>query len=94
MTSNSMIKNKGRVVEDPTKKIGIWTFADTKCRVDKKVSYTWNSLFQVFQDKEFLMLLKDDASTELLKEVYYNIIKSGLHKVAVKTPILPCSNVI
>ena len=37
--------------------LGIWTIADTECRVDKKVSYTWNSLFQEFQDKEFLMLL-------------------------------------
>ena len=52
-----MIKNKGKAVEEPTKEQGIWIFADTECRVDKKVSYTWNSLFQAFQDKEFVMLL-------------------------------------
>ena len=51
MASNSMIKNKGKAFEELTKEIGIWTFADTRCRVDKKVSYTWNSLFQAFQDK-------------------------------------------
>ena len=94
MASNSMIKNKGKVVEEPTKEQWISIFADTKCRVDKKVSYTWNYLFQAFQDKEFLMLLQDDASPEISKEVYQNIIKSWLHKVAVKTPILPSRDVI
>ena len=64
-----MIKNKGKAIEEPTKEHGIWIFADTECRVDKKVSYTWNSLFQAFQDKEFLMLLQDDASNNLSKEV-------------------------
>ena len=89
-----MIKNKGRVVEEPTKEIGIWTFVDIECRVDKKVSYTWNSLFQAFQYKEFLMLLYDDGSTELSKEVYQNIIKSALHKAIVKTLMPPCPDVI
>ena len=67
MASNSMIKNKGKGFEEPTKEIGIWTFVDTECRVDKKLSYTWNSLFQEFQDKEFLMLSQDDVSVELSK---------------------------
>ena len=65
-----------------------------ECKVDKKVTFTWNSLFQAFQDKEFLMLLQDDASTELSKEVYKNIIKSRLHRAAVKTLVLPCPDVI
>ena len=67
---------------------------DIECRVDKKVSYLWNSLFQAFQDKEFLMLLQDDESTKIRKEVYVNFIKSGLHRAAVKTLILPCLDVI
>ena len=45
MASKSMIKNKGKAVEELTKEIGIWTFADTECREDKNVYYTWNSLF-------------------------------------------------
>lgn len=90
MASKSMIKNKGKDVEDPTKEHGIWIFMDTKCRMDKKVPYTWNSLFQAFQYKEFLMLLQDDVSTKLRKEVYRNIIKSGIHRAAVKTLVLPC----
>ena len=40
------------------------------------------------------MLLQDDASTELSKEIYRNIVKSGLHQVAMKTPILSCQDVI
>jgi hypothetical protein len=41
-----------------------------------------------------MMLLQDDVSTELSKEVCRNIIKSGLHKVAVMTLVLPCPDVI
>ena len=68
-------------------------FADTECRVDKMVTFTWNSLFQSFQEKEFQILLQDDVSIELSKEVYKNIIKYGLHWAAIKTPILPCPDV-
>ena len=56
----------------------MWIFADTECKVDKKVTFTWNSLFQAFRDKYFQMLLQDDVSTKLSKKVYMNIIKSGL----------------
>ena len=89
-----MIKIKGKVVKDPIKEQGIWIFADTECKVDKKVTYTWNYLFQAFQDKEFLMLLQDDVSIEISKEVYKNIVKSGLHRAIVKTLALPCLDVI
>jgi hypothetical protein len=40
------------------------------------------------------MLLQDDVSTEMSKEVYNNIIKYGLQRVVVKTLVLPCPNVI
>ena len=40
------------------------------------------------------MLLQDDASTEIRKEIYQNIVKSGLHRAVVKTPILSCLDVI
>ena len=62
-----MMKSKRKVVKELIKEHGIWIFANTKCRVDKNITYTWNSLFQAFQDKEFLMLLQDDVSTELSK---------------------------
>ena len=45
MASNSMIKNKGKDVEELVKEHGIWIFVDRDCKVDKKVTYTWNSLF-------------------------------------------------
>ena len=73
------MKNKRKTVEEPTERQEMWIFVDTKCRVDKKVVFTWNSLFQAFQDKEFQVLLKDDPSTKLRKGIYRNIIKSGLH---------------
>ena len=72
----------------------MWIFVDTECRVDKKVIFTWNSLFQAFQDKEFQVLLQDDQSTELRKQIYRNIIKSRLHRVATRTLVLPCLDVI
>jgi hypothetical protein len=94
MESNSVLKNKRKTVEEPTKEQGMWIFADIECQVDKKVSFTWNSLFQAFQDKEFQILLQDDVNTKLSKEVYMNIIKSGLHRVVVKILVLPCPDVI
>ena len=78
MESTSMLKNKRKVVEESIKEQGTWIFADTECKADKKVTFTWNSLFQAFQDKDFQMLMQDDVSTKLSKEVYKNI-KFGLH---------------
>ena len=40
------------------------------------------------------MLLQNDVITKLSKEIYKNIIKSGLHRATVKTPILPCPDVV
>ena len=57
MTSNYVLKGKRKTVEEPRKEQGMWIFADTECRVDKKVTFTWNSLFQSFQDNEFQVLL-------------------------------------
>ena len=94
MESTSMLKNKRKTVEEPTKEHRMWIFADTECRVDKKVTFSWNSLFQAFQDKELQILLQDDVSTELRKEVYKNVIKSRLHRAIVKTMIFPCMDVI
>ena len=53
MASTSVLKNKIKTVEEQAKEQGMWIFANTKCQVDKKVTFTWNSLFQAFQDKEF-----------------------------------------
>ena len=94
MASTSLTKNQKKTVDEPSMENGIWIFTDTECKADKEVCYTWTSLFQAFQDKEFVVLLQDDASTELSKEIYRNIVKSGLHRAAVKTPILSCLNVI
>ena len=94
MASTFLLKNQRKVVEELVKEQGMWILADTECKVDKKVTFTWISLFQAFQDKEFQILLHNDVSTELSKEVYKNIIKFGLHKEVVKTLVLACPNVI
>ena len=94
MASTSLTKNLKKTVEELINKNGIWIFTDIECKADKKVCYSWTALFQAFQDKEFTMLLQNDASTKLSKEIYQNIIKLGLHRAAMKTPILPCPDVI
>ena len=94
MACTSMWKNKINIVKKLSKEQGMWIFANTECWVDKKVTFTWNSLFQAFQDKEFQILLQDDVSTELSKEVYKNSIKFGLHRAVVKTLVFPFPNVI
>ena len=94
MTSNSILKNKRKTVEELAKKQEMWTFTNTECQVDKKVIFTWNTLFQEFQKKEFEVLLQDDPSIELSKSIYKNISKSGLHRATTKNPVLPCLDVI
>ena len=94
MASTSMLNNKRKDVKEAVKEQGMWIFADTECKVDKKVTFTWNSLFQAFQDKYFQILLQFDVSIKLSKEMYKNIIKSRLHRATIKTPILPCPDVI
>ena len=51
MESTSLTKNLKKRVEEPIKENGIWIFGDTERKADKKVCYTWTSLFQAFQDK-------------------------------------------
>ena len=94
MESNLLTKNLKKTVKDPIKEHGTQIFSDTECKVDKKVCYTWTSLFQAFQDKEFVVLLQNASNTELSKEIYKNIIKSGLHRATMNTLVLPCPNVI
>ena len=69
MASSSMTKNLNKTVKESIKEDGIWIFSDTECKADKKVCYTWTSLFQAFQDKDFVVLLQNDANTELSKEI-------------------------
>ena len=80
MASSSMTKNLNKTAKESIKGDGIWIFSDTECKADKKVCYTWTSVFQEFQDKEFVVLLQNDAITELSKEIQRNIIKLGLHR--------------
>jgi hypothetical protein len=94
MVSTSALKTKRNTIEETMEKQEIWTFTDIVCRVDKKISFKWNTLFQAFQTKEIQVFLQDDLSTELRKGIYKNISKFGLHRVATKTPVLPCPNVI
>jgi hypothetical protein len=94
MASTSMTKNLNKTIKETIKEDGIWIFSDIERKADKKVCYTWKTLFQAFQDKYFVVLLQNDASTELSKEIYNNIIKSGLHRATVKTPVLSCLDVI
>ena len=94
MASSSLTKNLNKTIVEPIKENGIWIFSDTECKVDKKVCYAWTSRFQAFEDKEFVVLLQNDASTKLSREIYRNIIKSGQNRVAMKNPVLPCLDII
>ena len=37
-----------------------WVFIDTKCKIDQKISFQWNQLFQDFLVGDYQMLLQDD----------------------------------
>ena len=92
MTSTSALKSKRNTTEELMEKKEIWVFMDIECRVDKKIYFKWNTLFQVFPTKYFQVLLQDDL--ELNKGIYKNISKSGLHQAEAKTLVLPCPHVI
>ena len=94
MVSTSTLKRKRKTIEEPMEKQEIWAFTDTECRVDKKTSLNWNTLFQAFQTKEFQVIFQYDPSTELSKGIYKNVWKLGLHRATAKTPILPYPDVI
>ena len=47
-----------------------------------------------FPRQRVQVLLQDDISTKLSKEIYRNIIKFGLHQEVMRTPVLSCPNVI
>ena len=94
MASSLLTKNLNKTIKEPVKEDGEWIFLDTKCKANKKVCYTWTSVFQAFQDKEFIVLLQNDANSKLSKDIYKNIIKLGLHKATVKTLLLPCPDVV
>ena len=89
MTSTSTLKNKRKTVEELVEKQESWAFTDTKCRVDKKTAFKWNTLFQAFQSREFQVLLKDGPSIELSKGIYKYISKFGLHRATTKLQFYP-----
>jgi hypothetical protein len=48
MESKSSLKDKVKTIEEPAKKQEMWIFTNTECWLDKKVIFTWNTLFQEF----------------------------------------------
>jgi hypothetical protein len=51
MATTSALKSKIKIVEELVEKQEDWAFTDTECRVDKKIAFKWNALFQEFQYK-------------------------------------------
>ena len=94
MASTSSLKSKRKTIEGLVEKQERWAFTDTEWKVDKKTTFKWNTLFQELQYKEFQVFLHDDPTAYLSKGIYNNISKSGLHRAATKTWVLPCPYVI
>lgn len=81
MESTSGMKNKIKNFEtqDLVEGKETWVFTDTKCKIDQKISFQWNQLFQYFLIGDYHMLLEDDLWKELSKEIYKNVSKYGLY---------------
>ena len=71
-----------------------WAFTDIECKVDKKTTFKWNTLFQAFQYKEFQVIFQGDPNIEMRKEIFKNISRSRLHQETDKTQVLPSPYVI
>ena len=94
MEYTTSLNRKRKIVKELVEKQENWAFIDTKCKVDKKTAFKWNTLFQAFQYKEFKVLFHDDPSADLSKGIYKNISKSWVHRAIDKTLVLPCLDVI
>lgn len=62
----------------------------THCIIDKDTSFQQGEIFQVFTNETFPYLPEKDSDIE----VYWAIIKSTLHKIAVHAAIFPCAEAI
>ena len=63
IASTSTLKRKRKTIKEPMEKHDSWVFTDMECRVDKKTTFKWNTLFQAFKSKEFQIILKSDLIT-------------------------------
>ena len=62
MESNFSLNSKRNVVKELVEKQESWVFTNTKCRVDRKIAFKWNTLFQAFKSKEFEVIIQYDPS--------------------------------
>jgi hypothetical protein len=69
-------------------------FIDTECKIDQKISFKWNQLFQVFLTRDYHILLQHNPCKELSKDTYKNISKFRIYGVVAKPLILPCHDVV
>ena len=69
MESASGVKNKRKNIETQNAVEGneTWMFMDTKCRIDRKISFQWNQLFHVLLNGYYQVILQDDPIIELSK---------------------------
>ena len=96
MSSTFGMKNKKKSVEtqDLVEGKETWVFIDIECKIDQKISFQCNPLFQAFFTCDYHMLLQYDMCKELSKDIYKNISKFGLYKAVAKPLILLCPDVV
>ena len=92
MESTLALKRKKKTIEEPMEKQEIWAFTDIECRVDKKIAFKWNTLFQEFQKKSFKFcckMIQVRNSTKAFTRIF-----PSLCYIRQQTLVLPCPNVI
>ena len=96
MASTSSMKNKRKSVETQGLVEGneTWVFIDTEYKINQKISFQWNQMFQYFLTEYYQMLLQDDLCMELSKDVYKKNSKYGLYRVVAKPLIILCLDVV
>ena len=62
MASTSGMKNKTKSAKtwDLVEGKETWVFTDTKCKIDQKISFQWNHMFQYLLTEDYHLLLQDD----------------------------------
>jgi len=81
--------NKANVEDPEIGKRRIKTcYGDTNSSTGEELVLKWGDIYNMFRDEKYPEVEEED------KDVFTNIKRSGLHRVAARPPVFPCADVI
>lgn len=75
----------GKAIE--SNPVNFLIFSNTQLFIEKELDITWQKVNEVLSLKSFKIDLED-------RQVYVDVQRSGLHKIACRYPIFPCADIV